>query len=98
MIRNYLTVAVRNLVRERLYTTINVVGLSIAVATCILFGVGLHYKLSMDRFYEPSTIYRVVAEETPPNGVAYLTSMQRHDLAEQLSAAIPEIESTVPPH
>lgn len=95
MIRNYVTVAVRSLWRDPLTTSINVIGLSVAIATCILFGVGLHYELTMDSFYQDEhRLYRVIAREVPPNGEAFLTSMQRRDLPEHLEETFPEIEAT----
>ena len=36
MLRNYLTVAYRNLVRYKVYSAINITGLAIGIAFCIL--------------------------------------------------------------
>ena len=36
MLRNYLTIAIRNILRNKLYTAINALGLSVGIASCLL--------------------------------------------------------------
>jgi len=52
MLRNYLIVATRNLQRRRLYTGINVAGLSVGIAFCILSLLFVTHELSHDHFHE----------------------------------------------
>lgn len=60
MIRNYLKIALRNLKREKVSTTINVVGLAIGLATCLLIMVYVQDELSYDRYHEHAErIFRV---------------------------------------
>ena len=47
MFKSYLIVALRNLARNKLYATINIFGLSIALAICIV--AYLNYKLTRSR-------------------------------------------------
>jgi putative ABC transport system permease protein len=51
MLRNYLLVALRNVVRRRLYSAINIVGLSIGIAFCILSFLYVRHERSFDRFH-----------------------------------------------
>jgi len=61
MIKNYLTIAFRNLVRHKGYTLINVFGLVIGIAACLLIFVVVRYELSYDKFQANyDRIYRVV--------------------------------------
>ena len=61
MLRNYLTVAVRNLLRHKTYSLINTLGLSIGVGLCILMLVYLQWELGFDRCHTSSDrIYRVL--------------------------------------
>src|ERR1700710_2314875 len=50
MIRSYLKIAWRNLRKNKLYTLINIVGLTIGIASCLLIGVYIKHELSYDRF------------------------------------------------
>jgi len=61
--RNYLLVLLRTLQRERLYAAINIAGLSLGVACCLLLGRFLWSELTYDRhFKNHQNIYRVVNE------------------------------------
>lgn len=50
MFKNYLTISVRNLLRNKLYSLINIIGLAIGVATCILILIWIQSELQHDRF------------------------------------------------
>ena len=61
MIRNYLTVALRNLLRQPVYSLINVVGLAIGMAACMLIVLYIQDELSYDRYHpDADRIYRIV--------------------------------------
>ena len=51
MLRNYLTVALRHLLRHKLYSAINISGLAIGMACCILILLSVRHELSYDRFH-----------------------------------------------
>lgn len=60
MIRNYFKIALRNLRREKVSTSINIVGLAIGLATCILIMLYVQDELSYDRYNEKADrIFRV---------------------------------------
>ena len=60
MFRNYLTVAYRNLVRYKVYSAINITGLAIGIAFCILTFLYVRHEWSFDAFHEKADrIYRV---------------------------------------
>jgi len=93
MIRNYLKIAWRNLVRNKVSSTINIGGLAIGLACVLLIEMYVKDELSYDRFFADSNrIYRVNTHEKqgndeftaghtpPPVGLALLNN-------------IPEIES-----
>lgn len=69
MIRNYFKIAVRNLLKYRGFTAINISGLSIGFACCLLIGVYINDELSYDQFHEKSDkIYRLTREFLSPDG------------------------------
>ncbi len=60
MFRNYLTVAYRNLVRYKVYSAINITGLAIGIAFCILTFLYIRHEWSYDAFHEKADqIYRI---------------------------------------
>ncbi|MBC8153037.1 MAG: ABC transporter permease [Bacteroidetes bacterium] len=52
MIRNYLTVAFRNLVKNRVYSFINIVGLASGMAVAMLIGLWIYDELSFNRQFK----------------------------------------------
>ena len=63
MFRNYLTVAVRNLVRHKIYSFINIFGLAIGMACFFLIFSFVRFELSYDRYHEHTDrIYRVLRQ------------------------------------
>ena len=93
MFKNYLTVAVRNLRRHPFYAGLNIIGLAIGLASCLLILLYVTDELSYDRFHEGADdIYRLnwdfnwnetegIGPGTPP------------PLAAALINEIPEVEA-----
>ena len=46
---NYLKIALRKLYREKLYAAINVAGLSLGIACCVILGLYLRSELTYDQ-------------------------------------------------
>ncbi len=63
MLKNYFLIALRNLRKNITYSTINIFGLSIGLATCLLILTWVTHELSYDHFHEKSSsIYRASLE------------------------------------
>ena len=63
MIKSYLKIAYRNLVRHRIYSLINISGLAIGIAFCILTFLYVRHEWSFDAFHENADwIYRVYSK------------------------------------
>lgn len=63
MFKNYLRTALRNLRNNKLYAAINIFGLTIGLAACLLIGVYINHELSYDKFnVNASRIVRVTME------------------------------------
>ena len=59
MLRNYLTIAIRNLLKRKLYSFINIFGLAIGVAVSLVILKYVDFELSYDSFHHnASRIYR----------------------------------------
>jgi putative ABC transport system permease protein len=60
MFRNYLTVAVRGLIKNPLYSAINIFGLTVGLAACLLIMLFVRGELSFDRWVpDAERVYRV---------------------------------------
>jgi ABC-type antimicrobial peptide transport system permease subunit len=91
MIKNYLKIAWRNLVKHRTFTLINILGLSVAFGVSILLGMAAHYDLSYDRFHERGdSLYQVYKVQQTPNGSEVGTTSPV-PLAEALKEELPGI-------
>jgi hypothetical protein len=60
MFRNYITIALRNLTRNRVFSFINIAGLSLGLACCLLILLYAKDELSFDRFQKNgASLYRI---------------------------------------
>ena len=60
MILNYFKISVRNILRHKVYSIINIAGLSVGMTCTILILLWVHYELSFDRFHaNADRIYRL---------------------------------------
>ncbi|MEX0722733.1 MAG: ABC transporter permease [Gracilimonas sp.] len=68
MLQNYIKIAVRNLLKNKVYSLINISGLAIGLATCLLIMLYVFNEWSYDKFHTKSDhIYRVVQTTTSPD-------------------------------
>lgn len=73
MFRNYIKIALRNIQRQKGYAFINIAGLALGMACCILILLWVQNELSYDRYHENAErIYRVTRLWTNANGVVNL--------------------------
>ena len=94
MLNTYLTLSLRNLLRERIYAVINILGLSLGVACFLIIGLYLHMELTFDRFNaDHERIYRLT--ETYANSARNDSINTGGALAATLQSEFPEIENTV---
>ena len=62
MLKNYFKIALRNIIRHKAYSAINIAGLAIGMATSILILLWVQNELSFDRFHKKANeIYRLTA-------------------------------------
>ncbi len=95
MIRNYILTTLRVSNRQRLYTFINILGLSVGLAASLLIGVYIADELSYDHHIaDADRIYRVGINETF-KGDEILYSDTGAPLAEAMQRELPEIQDAV---
>ncbi len=72
MFKNYIVTIFRNLTRNRLSTLINVSGLAVSIACCIVIYVFIRHEQTFDHFHERADrIQRIVFQESKTEGVEY---------------------------
>jgi len=95
MLKNYLITALRVSKRQKLYTAINVIGLSVGLAAALLIGIYIADELSYDRHItDAERIYRVGINETF-KGDEILYSGSGAPLADAMQNEIPDVASVV---
>lgn len=69
MLKNYFKIALRNIIRKKVYTAINILGLSFGICACIVLYLIISYEFSFDSFHpDKKRIYRVIANVTESTG------------------------------
>lgn len=95
MFRNYIKSTVRNLLKNKTYATINVLGLALGISCCLTIFLIVKTELSFDTFHsKASRIYRVVSEEDTDQGKIY-TAGTHYPLPMALKNDFPDLEQVV---
>ncbi|HUR12208.1 MAG TPA: ABC transporter permease [Flavitalea sp.] len=76
MLTNYFKIALRNLIKRRGYSIINIAGLAIGIAASILIYLVVTYELSYDHFHKNAKqIYQVVTQDKNEDGLSYTSGI-----------------------
>jgi len=72
MFQNYFKTALRNIKRNKAYAAINITGLAVGIAACVLLFIVVQYELSYEKFQPHyQNIYRVVTQDKYADGIDY---------------------------
>src|SRR6266498_1852345 len=94
MFKNYFKTAFRTLIRNKLYTALNVAGLTFGLSCFLLIGLYLFDELTFDTQHSKAeTIYRVIEHKTV-NGESTTIAAASYKLAEESKKTIPGVENT----
>ncbi|MFI5154366.1 MAG: hypothetical protein ACHQET_13590, partial [Chitinophagales bacterium] len=52
MLKNYLKIAWRNLMKSKIFSFINIVGLSIGLTCCMLISIYIYNELNFDNYHQ----------------------------------------------
>lgn len=92
MFRNYLKIALRNFARHKIYSFINLGGLTLAVTCCLLLGLYVRHEWSFDRFHTKNDrLYRSWTQEEY-KGEQFKNVSTPYILGPTLKETFPEIE------
>jgi putative ABC transport system permease protein len=92
LLGNYLKTATRKIRRQKGYSFINIAGLAVGIACCLLILSWVRFEFSYDRFHtNAQEIYRVISEFHSPRGEINYTWTSQAPLAAALKENYPEI-------
>ena len=95
MWKNYLTIALRSFWKNKGYSFLNILGLSIGLACTILILLWVQDEVSFDRFHERGDrLYRVMEDQFYSGGQTLTVQSTPGPLAEALKKDVPEIANT----
>jgi ABC-type antimicrobial peptide transport system permease subunit/AraC-like DNA-binding protein len=98
MLKNYFKIAWRNLVRNKSYAAINITGLAVGIAVCMVIFIIIQFQTSYDNFHaKKNRIYRVLTEFHYADGgsISYKTAVP-FPMPVGLKTSFPQIEQVAP--
>lgn len=94
MIYNYFKVSIRTLMRQKVYSAINIIGLAVGLTGFLLINEYVQFENSYDGFHEDSAVlYRVSTVERGDGGVQVKDAMASYSSGDLLQEKIPEVLS-----
>ncbi len=95
MFKNYLKITLRNIKKQKGYSFINIAGLAVGLACCIIMLLWVQDELSWDRFHKNADeIYRVIAEQQTKDQIIH-NARTPDPLAPVLKEQFPEIVNVI---
>jgi putative ABC transport system permease protein len=98
MCKNYFKTALRNLARNRNYTTINIAGLAVGIAVCMMIFIIIQFQTSFDDFHaNKDRVYRVLTESHHADAatITYGKNVP-FPMPAGLKSAFPQLEQIAP--
>lgn len=94
MFKNNLKIAIRALLRQKVYAFINIAGLAVGIASCLLIAMFVQNEFSYDRFFQNGDqINKLVLERIYPDHSTYYATIP-HSFAKVAVIDYAEIESS----
>ncbi|SDM52565.1 putative ABC transport system permease protein [Catalinimonas alkaloidigena] len=92
MLRNYLTIGSRHLLRHKLFTSINVAGLALGLAAFLLMQEYVRFEKSYDRFFaQADQLYRLSTIQVVNGSVGVKDAMSYYPAGRVLVEELPEV-------
>ncbi len=96
MIKNYFKIAWRNLVKQKQFTVLNLLGLSTGLACVLLIYLWVNDELHVDKFNEKdSQLYKVLKRTGDGTGTIQIEKHTQGLLANAMAKELPEVEFAV---
>lgn len=96
MLKNYLKIALRNIQKYKIYSAINIVGLAVGMACCMLIFFWVQDEFRFDLFHvNKHQIYQVYSELKYQDGQSRIHTGSYYPLAKLLKDEIPEVATAL---
>jgi len=98
MFKNYFKIAFRSLIRNQNYTIINIAGLAVGIAVCMIIFIIIQFHTSFDDFHkDKDRVYRVLTEQRHADAatISYAKNVP-FPMPERLKTAFPQLEQIAP--
>jgi putative ABC transport system permease protein len=95
MIKNFFKTAWRGMVKNKFYSTINILGLTIGMTSAILILLWIHNEMSHDRFYEKTDRIYLANNRDKVNGEMFAWNNTPKPLGLAIKKDYPEVEDVV---
>ncbi|MCF0075652.1 ABC transporter permease [Dyadobacter sp. CY261] len=93
MFKNYLKISWRNVANNKLYSSINLIGLAVGMCVCFFGAMYVLFELSYDSGHKKADkIYRLVTDVKTESGVDYRSTLG--GMASVIQRSIPEVKNT----
>ena len=95
MLRNFFRVAIRSLIKQKVFSLINIVGFAVSMAACLLILLYVQHEVSYDNFNaKAERIYKVALERIYPEHRTFYGIIP-HSFAYAIKKDFPEVEHTM---
>jgi putative ABC transport system permease protein len=96
MFQNYAKIAWRNLLRYKTYSTINILGLSVGIASFLIMALYIYDEMTFDSMHSKrEQIFRVIASNTNSQGITNNIAATSYQISEQGGISVPEVKNAV---
>ena len=95
MFSNYLKVAIRNLFKNKLFSAINIFGLAVGIACCLLIGLWVSEEMTQDTYMpDDERVFAIYEKQTYSGGREFFTTSTPGPLAAALKEEFHEVEKS----
>jgi putative ABC transport system permease protein len=93
MVKNYLLIAIRNIFRNKLFSTVNILGLAFGICSALLIFLWVNDELEVDQFHtQVDQLYRVMENQQYTDGKLFTFASTPAPMAPFIKEKYPEIE------
>lgn len=94
MVKNYLLTAYRNLIRNKVYSALNILGLTLGITCFSIIALFLNHEMGYDQFHEQES-YRFLYNEQSGNGTTRTAGIVGLDVLNQIEENVAGVEDKI---
>ena len=93
MLKNYLLIAIRNIFRNKLFSSVNILGLALGIGSALLIFLWVNDELEFDHFHaNADRLFRIMENQKYTDGRLYTFAATPGPMAPFIKEKFPEIE------